>query len=166
MSTTRVPPSVAAVDHADCRRAHRLWAPRLWRLREYRRLELRVLRRRDDAAGHQFQQRRRVLTVPGFSVTAGGNALEITGNGALSYTDTNASPLIGHGRGAVYAITGDDGLAPGSITVNTNGVLTGGFEGIFARNYGSGALNITANGDVTGTAYSASLRGIMAPTSA
>ena len=43
--------------------------------------------------------------------------------------------------------------------------VTGGFYGIRARNDGSGALTITANGDVDGTISSASLRGTTAPIS-
>ena len=40
---------------------------------------------------------------------------------------------------------------PGSVTVETNGTLTGGDSALIARNYGTGALTVTANGDVTGT---------------
>ena len=40
---------------------------------------------------------------------------------------------------------------PGSVTIDTNGTLTGGQYGIKALNYGSGVLSITANGNVTGT---------------
>ena len=85
-----------------------------------------------------------VSTVLGFSVPAGvGNALEITGDGALSYTDTNASPLTGTTVGLFIQSNGDDGLTPGSITVNTDGVLTGTNFGIYGRNLGSGATDIT-----------------------
>ena len=111
-----------------------------------------------------------VSTVAGFSVDTtgtGGNAITITGDGALSYTDTNASPLTAPATGTATALyvksTGNDvGTGtPGSVTIDTNGVSSG-VNGIQARNSGSGAITITANGNVTGT-YS---RGIYANNSA
>jgi hypothetical protein len=103
-----------------------------------------------------------VSTVAGFSVnTVAGNGITITGDGALSYTDTNAS-LLTAAAGTALAITsgGDFAGTPGSITVNTNGVLSGANYGILARNYGTGATTVTANGNVTATA--AFSRGIYA----
>ena len=88
-----------------------------------------------------------VTTLAGFSVITGSaTALTITGDGALSYTDPNASTLTAATTGLLIGslATGTD-----SVTVNTNGAVTGGTRGIQARNYGSGALSITANGDVT-----------------
>ena len=93
-----------------------------------------------------------VSTLPGFSVTtAAGNAITITGDGAQSYTDTNASSLTASAVSstALYIRSGADFAAtPGSVTINTNGALTGGDNGILARNFGSGATTVTANGDV------------------
>ena len=93
-----------------------------------------------------------VSTVAGFSVnTPAGNAITITGDGALSYTDTNASQLTAAAGTALYVHSGGDFAGtPGSVTINTNGVLSG-LTGIIAQNYGTGALTITANGDFTGT---------------
>jgi uncharacterized protein with beta-barrel porin domain len=95
-----------------------------------------------------------VSTVAGFSVnTPAGDAISITGDGALSYTDTNASPLTATGGIAlVVRSVGDDvgTSTPGSVTINTNGALSG-LYGINAHNYGTGVLTLTANGDVTGT---------------
>jgi hypothetical protein len=112
-----------------------------------------------------------VSTLAGFSITAAAdNALEITGAGALSYIDTNASPLTAPATALLIQSTGDIALGnPGSVYVKTNGMLTGGADGIFARNYGSLALTVTANGDVKGTApaVTASMRGtLVAPISA
>src|SRR5882762_434553 len=72
-----------------------------------------------------------VSTVAGFSVNAAaGNAITITGNGALSYTDTNASQLTAAaGNALVVNSLGDFGGTPGSITINTNGVLSGSGSG-------------------------------------
>jgi uncharacterized protein with beta-barrel porin domain len=92
-----------------------------------------------------------VSTVAGFSVnTAAGNAITITGNGALSYTDTNASALTSAGSYALDVRTMFGGT-PGSVTINTNGTLSGGISGIRTLNFNTGALTITANGNVTGT---------------
>ena len=94
-----------------------------------------------------------VSTLPGFSVnTATGDGITITGDGALSYTDTNASSLTATGGYALYVgSSGDVAGTPGSVTINTNGALSGVNNGIFARNYGTGAVTVTANGNVTGT---------------
>jgi uncharacterized protein with beta-barrel porin domain len=94
-----------------------------------------------------------VSTVAGFSVnTPAGNAITIAGDGALSYTDTNASPLTAAAANALYIYSGGNFAGtPGSITINTNGVLSGSGVGggIRASNLGTGAITITANGDVT-----------------
>jgi hypothetical protein len=82
---------------------------------------------------------------------SGGNAISITGDGAISYTDANMFPLTATDTALYVQSNGDDGATPGSVTVNTNGALTGGDYGIFAVNVGSGALDITANGNVEGT---------------
>ena len=93
-----------------------------------------------------------VSTVPGFSVVTGDpRAISITGDGALFYTDTYSSPLTGATTALYIRSNGDVGGGnPGSVTVTTDGVLIGGTFGIYTRNYGSGALAVTANGDVTG----------------
>jgi outer membrane autotransporter protein len=98
-----------------------------------------------------------VTTVPGFSVTtATGDAVTITGDGALSFTDVNASALTATEALPTTAAldvraTGDVGGGnAGSVTINTNGALTGYANGIYARNDGSGLLSITTGGDVAG----------------
>jgi Autotransporter beta-domain len=95
-----------------------------------------------------------VSTLPGFSVmTAAGDGITITGDGALSYTDTNASPITAASTALYIQSNGDVPAGNlGSITINTDGALRGAF-GIEALNYGSGAVSITANGDVTGTGF-------------
>src|SRR6202795_3875979 len=93
-----------------------------------------------------------VSTVAGFSVnTPAGNAITITGNGALSYTDTNASQLTTTGSTALFISSGGDfSGTPGSVTINTNGALSG-YSGIGAYNHGTGAVSVTANGNVSAT---------------
>jgi len=98
-----------------------------------------------------------VSTFAPFSVdAAGGNGITITGDGAISYTDTHASPLTAPNGVALSVVsTGDDAgtSTPGSVTIDTNGALNGS-SGIFAKNQGSGALAVTANGNVTAAAVS------------
>ena len=92
-----------------------------------------------------------VSTVAGFSVNAAGRGVSITGNGALSFTDTNASPLTGSSYGLYLSANNNNGGTPASVTVNTNGALTGGNMGLFAFARATGGVDITVNGDVTGT---------------
>jgi uncharacterized protein with beta-barrel porin domain len=94
-----------------------------------------------------------VSTVAGFSVnTAAGSALKISGRGALSYIDTNASPLTAPAGNALDVRSlGDFAGTPGSVTISTDGALSGFGYGIFVLNSGAGALTITANGDVAST---------------
>ncbi|SDN04826.1 autotransporter domain-containing protein [Afipia sp. GAS231] len=93
-----------------------------------------------------------VSTLPGFSVTTvGGKAITINGDGAQSYTDTNASSLTASAGTALYIRSGGDFAGtPGSVTINTNGALSG-YNGIYAISNGAGALTITANSNVTGS---------------
>jgi outer membrane autotransporter protein len=95
-----------------------------------------------------------VSTVDGFSVnTSSGDAIHITGDGALSYTDVNSSSLTAADTALYIQSYGDIPAGnQGSVTVKTNGALTGD-HGIDALNYGGGPLSITANGDVTGTGF-------------
>lgn len=96
-----------------------------------------------------------VSTASGFSVnTAASNAITITGDGAISFTDTNASTIAAVGHfGLVVNAAANDGGTPGSATINSNSTISGTY-GMVGYNYGTGALSITANGDVTGTAES------------
>lgn len=93
-----------------------------------------------------------VSTVAGFSVnTATDNGITITGDGHLQYIDPNASPITSTNDDGLYVrSTGDDGATDGAVTINTNGNITGGFRGIYARNDGSGNIAITSNGEVEG----------------
>ncbi len=109
----------------------------------------------DDAA---------VTTLPGFSVhTADGNALTITGAGALSFTDANAADLIatGYGSAGLFIVSSGNIIMgnPGSITVNAGGAIAGYRVGILANNQGSGVLSITTGASsvttVNGSAISA-----------
>jgi uncharacterized protein with beta-barrel porin domain len=94
-----------------------------------------------------------VSTAAGFSVnTPDSRGISITGDGGLSYTDTNASPVTAAQYGLYLSANHNNGGTPGSITVNTNGAISGA-EGLFAiaRSYSTGGVNITVNGNVSGT---------------
>ena len=99
-----------------------------------------------------------VSTVPGFSVTVNGpSALTISGAGAISYSDNNASALtqtgLGVGTGLFVTSTGNDGALPGSVRITTDGTITAGGLGISAMNQGGGgSVVVIASGAVTATA--------------
>jgi hypothetical protein len=94
-----------------------------------------------------------VLTLPGFSVITGdARAVNISADGALSFTDVNASTLTAADRALSIVSTGDAGATPGSVTVVTNGNLSStNQEALYADNEGTGALSVIVNGDVTST---------------
>lgn len=90
-----------------------------------------------------------VTTAPGFSVQAAiSNGISITGDGAITFTDTNGSVIVGEDNGLYVHAEADDGAIPGSVTIATNGNITGGLYGIHAKNSGTGNLSITADGNV------------------
>ena len=96
-----------------------------------------------------------VRTAPGFSVDtsgSGGNAITITGDGALSYEDAEGASLTGADYGLFIDSGDDDGALLGSVTVNATGTITADDSGIVARSYGGGPLAITVEGVVTGVA--------------
>ncbi|QDZ09902.1 autotransporter domain-containing protein [Devosia ginsengisoli] len=103
-----------------------------------------------------------VSTNAGFSVDTTGtaaNALDISGMGAITYTDLNGSPLTAGGIG-LAVLSGGDIVAgsDGVVTIDTNGVISGDLEGISVVNEGTGATSITAHNTVT----SANGRGVYA----
>ncbi len=73
------------------------------------------------------------------------------GSQALKITTTG--DVTGINNAGIYALNGNDAVHPGTyLSITTGpGTISGGLEGIKALNYGSGALTITTNGDVTGT---------------
>ena len=71
----------------------------------------------------------------------GSGALTITANGNVTGTGVNSK--------GIYAF--NSAASTGDLTVTTAAgtTVSGGHDSIFARNYGTGALTITANGNVT-----------------
>jgi len=92
-----------------------------------------------------------VTTTPRFNVNVTGNAqnaITVTGDGNLSYTDTYYSSLTATGpQSQALRMT----AYGGSIAIDTNGALTGVDFGIASRLYGGSAITIVADGDVTAT---------------
>ena len=72
------------------------------------------------------------------------------GGGALSVTAGTVTGGTALGNSGIYARNGSAGNYAGtSLTLSTAAVT--GYTGIDARNYGFGAMSITASGLVTGT---------------
>lgn len=99
-----------------------------------------------------------VTANPGFGVNAAaGNAITVTGDGALRFIDNNAVNSVGitangaGGQGIYFKSTGNAGGVAGSVTIETNQVITGNDDGINVRNMGAGNTDITVNGDVNAT---------------
>ena len=79
------------------------------------------------------------------------DGLNITGLGALSFTDNYAASITSNGEDALEIMsTGDNGSTSGSATVLSNGTFVGANYGIVARNYGAGSTSVSVTGDVTG----------------
>lgn len=124
-----------------------------------------------------------VTTTPGFGIAAGTlnggrTALELRGNGGLSFTDTNNSyiegttgidannrlggalsiisngTVVGSVYNGIHALNNSTFLGPiaTDLTIYT-GVVTGNKTGIRAQNAGTGALTITSVGTVTGNDF-------------
>jgi hypothetical protein len=70
------------------------------------------------------------------------------GTGALSVTANG--DVTGNTFEGIFALQGADGTDL-SVTTGAGSAVTGARDGIAARNYGTGALSIIANGDTTGT---------------
>lgn len=107
----------------------------------------------DNTVGQDIvQDNAFVTTVPGFSVDAdAGIAVDISGTGALIYSDDNSSYLTGNYALQVVSL-GDEGATPGSIMVATGGTLIGGTYGIYTLNSGTGATTVTTTGTAEGGA--------------
>ena len=84
------------------------------------------------------------------------------GSGALSIT---TQAVTGTTRQGIYAYNGAyDSLGSTNLTINAKATVTGQYEGIYARNYGTGFLSITTQA-VTGAreginAYNGSLKAV------
>ena len=78
-----------------------------------------------------------------YARNSGTGALTITANGNVTGTGVNS-------RG-IYAFNSAASTGDLSVTTAAGTTVSGGHDSIFARNYGTGALTITANGNVTNT---------------
>lgn len=90
------------------------------------------------------------ITTGAASVVTGANfGINARNFGDGNLTITANGQVIGESEDGIYALDGSEG---DDLTVITgvNSIVTGHDDGIDARNYGSGFLDITANGQVTG----------------
>jgi uncharacterized protein with beta-barrel porin domain len=101
------------------------------------------------------------LTLTSNNVTVGAYGIYAynSGTGALSITSTGTATGTGVTSRGIYAYNSSTGT---NLTLTANNV-TGGLYGIYAVNYGSGALSITSTGTVTATGVTS--RGIYAENS-
>jgi hypothetical protein len=81
-------------------------------------------------------------------VTGGNRGIHVFA-GALSIVARG--DVVGTNYAGIYAWNNDT-ASTGPLSITTEAKVTGGVYGIVARNYGRGALEIVANGDVTGIA--------------
>ena len=82
-------------------------------------------------------------------VTGGRNGIDARNYALGAMTIVAEGDVEGTAITGIYALH-SNATATGPLSITTEGV-TGGAYGISARNYGSGALEIVANGDVMGT---------------
>lgn len=89
-----------------------------------------------------------VTTDPGFSVNAAaGDAIRITGDGDLSFTDINHSAITGANNGlTVYSDFG-------SVNIDVNGDIAGGGSGIHVYAYDLTDTHIDVKGSVYGSGF-------------
>jgi hypothetical protein len=90
-----------------------------------------------------------VTTSAGFGIdtsTTGGNAFYLIGTGGLTFTDAHSSTITGASRGIAARNFGS-----GALDITTSGVVTGaGGDGVYARNF-NGTTDLTiAAADVAG----------------
>jgi outer membrane autotransporter protein len=95
-----------------------------------------------------------VTTGAGSNVTGSFHGVAAYNYGSGALTVTANGEVTGNGRYGIFARNGTYGNPAGtSLTVTTgaDSTITGLERGIAARNYGSGALDVTVKGDVTGS---------------
>jgi autotransporter family porin len=92
-----------------------------------------------------------VTTVAPFTVTSDG--LIVAGEGHIQFIDYNTTTINNdNGTGLSVTSDGDSEDTPGAVTIITGATITGNDgNGIYAYNAGSGDINITVDGDVSGT---------------
>jgi predicted amino acid-binding ACT domain protein len=73
------------------------------------------------------------------------------GTGALSVTANGE--VTGTIRDGIFALIANTGTGDLTVTTGADSTVTGGYSGILAQQNGTGALSVTANGEVTGNVY-------------
>lgn len=96
-----------------------------------------------------------VITTAGFGVNTTGNgnglALQVVGTGEVSYTDLQASTLIG--AGVHFSTTGAVGATPGSLVIFSDGAIgANGAQGLRLDNAGGGDTSVFWSGSISNIA--------------
>jgi hypothetical protein len=79
-----------------------------------------------------------------YALQQGTGALSVTANGEVTGTDYD---------GIFASISNSSATGDLTVTTGADSAVTGGVYGIYARQSGTGALSVTANGEVIGTDY-------------
>lgn len=98
-----------------------------------------------------------VTTTSGFGVNAtGGSALYIAGQDSVSYIDDNASALDSTDGYGLFMQTSPTGTGPVSLTIRTDGDISGAGGGIWVQGYGANSgdsVDIKANNVSSSSGY-------------
>jgi outer membrane autotransporter protein len=105
--------------------------------------------------GYLFSRTGTDLTIDVEGVSGGDRGIYAFNAGSGALTITAGGDVTGEGRDGIWALNGGYFGPPNGtdLTIETAGV-TGAEDGIYARNYATGALSITTAGAVTGQAGS------------
>ena len=87
------------------------------------------------------------LTISANNVTGGVSGVQARNNGSGALSVTTTGQITANRYDGISAQNGNSGT---DLTVNAASVTANGFYGIYAGNNGSGALSVTASGPVTG----------------
>ena len=83
------------------------------------------------------------------AVVGGGDGIVVAHDGAGAVSISGGAGVAGAGGDGVYAAN-TPGAGATSITIDVTGDVIGSQRGIYAQSFGTGALSITAGGDVSG----------------
>jgi len=92
-----------------------------------------------------------VTTTADFELTSPANGVNIEALGDLQFIDNEFSSITTTAGAGVRVHSTGNSINAGAVTIETNGTITGGLIGVWAINEGTGDIDVTVDGDVTGT---------------